>query len=324
MIEVNDITKMYKIPERKSGLLHLLNQTYREVIAVKQFQLQIKKGELVAVLGANGAGKSTFIKLCCGILTPTAGNIRINGFVPSQRKHEFLKEIGIVMANRSSLVYDLPVKDSFQYLRKIYQMKDRDYDIILNQLIDKIQLKQLLDTPVRKLSLGQRRKAEIIAAIVHNPKVLFLDEPTLGLDIKSKLDVLEFIQYLQRTYATTILLTTHDLNDVERICERMIFIDSGSIIYDGKTADFNRADNRRNVTISLQEPLHDLTILQDYPFIQQDDLNYSFYVTKQQVLAVLKRLDQEYVDEIIVKKITLEESVLNYERANLGGITDII
>ena len=315
MIQVKELTKIYRIPIT-TGLKRFIHQEYNEINAVTSVNFEINDGELIGILGANGAGKSTIIKMLSGILEPTNGTICIDGYIPSKREKHFLKEIGVMMGNRSSLKYDLPIRDSFRYLKAVYEIKDSEYDDILENLIKKIGLSELLDTPVRKLSLGQRMKAEIIASLIHHPKILFLDEPTLGLDVKSKMEVLEFIHSLQTDFHTTVLLTTHDLNDVERLCERIIYIDQGRIIYDGKTKYFGQTEQKRKVNITLYSDFIDKKILEDYQVVKNNDLDYTFYVYKNEVKDVLKRIEKEDVDEINIIKVSLEEAVLDYEKAN--------
>ena len=225
----SDLKKTYKIRVSKKGISGFLYPEYTLVEAIKNINFTVEEGSITGILGSNGAGKSTLIKMMTGILMPSEGSISVNGFTPSKREEKFKKSIGLMMGNRSSLIYDLPVRDSFEYLKIIYDVDSEKYKDAL-VLLKKINAIELLDIPVRKLSLGQRKKMELVSTILHNPKILFLDEATIGMDIQSKIEVLNFCMFLKRQYNTTIIYTSHDLNDVERICDKIIYLDKGEII----------------------------------------------------------------------------------------------
>ncbi|MFD2615137.1 ABC transporter ATP-binding protein [Paenibacillus gansuensis] len=236
-IDVQDLRKEFKIQKNREGvtgaLKDLFRREYTHVTAVKDISFQIPKGEICGYIGENGAGKSTTIKMLTGILVPTAGHIKVNGFVPHQEREKFVQGIGVVFGQRSQLWWDIGVIESFQLLRKVYKVGEKEFKLRLDELVERLQLNELLNRPVRKLSLGQRMRCELAASLIHNPEILFLDEPTIGLDIVVKTEIRDFLKSLNQRYETTILLTTHDLQDIEALCSRVIMLDDGQIIYDG-------------------------------------------------------------------------------------------
>lgn len=236
-IDVRNLRKNFKVQKNREGLKgalrDLFNREYTEVEAVKNISFQIPQGEICGYIGENGAGKSTTIKMLTGILVPTSGEIRVNGFVPHKERESFVRGIGVVFGQRSQLWWDIGVIESFQLLRKVYRVPEADFRERLDELTERLQLGDLLNRPVRKLSLGQRMRCELAASLLHNPQILFLDEPTIGLDIVVKTEIRDFLKSINRRYGTTILLTTHDLQDIEALCSRVIMLDDGRIIYDG-------------------------------------------------------------------------------------------
>ncbi len=236
-IDVQDLRKEFKIQQSRGGLKgafqDLFKREYKHVTAVKDISFRIPKGEICGYIGENGAGKSTTIKMLTGILMPTSGDIRVNGFVPFKEREKFVSGIGVVFGQRSQLWWDIGVIESFQLLKKVYRVSDEDFRKRLDELVDRLQLSELLSRPVRKLSLGQRMRCELAASLLHNPSIVFLDEPTIGLDIVVKTEIREFLMSMNQRYETTILLTTHDLQDIEALCSRVIMLDDGRIIYDG-------------------------------------------------------------------------------------------
>lgn len=236
-IEVKDLRKTFKVQKNREGLKgafqDLFKRQYNEVAAVKDISFQIPQGEICGYIGENGAGKSTTIKMLTGILVPTSGHLSVGGFVPYEEREKFVQHIGVVFGQRSQLWWDIGVIESFQLLRKVYKVSEQDFKRRLDELVERLQLQDLLNRPVRKLSLGQRMRCELVAALLHNPSIVFLDEPTIGLDIVVKSEIREFLKDMNREHGTTILLTTHDLQDIEALCSRVIMLDDGRIIYDG-------------------------------------------------------------------------------------------
>jgi ABC-2 type transport system ATP-binding protein len=235
-----------------------LRRTFRvrraTVTAVDGVDFTVEAGEMVGYIGPNGAGKSTTIKMLTGILVPTSGRIRVAGLEPARRRTELARRIGVVFGNRSLLWWDLPLGQSFDLLRHLYRVPASEHRRRLAELADVLELGPLLDRPVRQLSLGQRMRGELTAALLHAPELLFLDEPTVGLDIVSRARVREFLLRLNRERGVTVLLTTHDLADIERLCPRMVIIDHGRVLYDGGTAEIAaRFGGTRTLVVDLAE-----------------------------------------------------------------------
>ncbi|MBN2982090.1 ABC transporter ATP-binding protein [Cohnella algarum] len=259
-IEVEKLRKQFKVQKNREGLkgamLDLFKREHREVAAVKDISFQIPQGEICGYIGENGAGKSTTIKMLTGILVPTSGKIVVNGYVPHKDRETFVKGIGVVFGQRSQLWWDIGVIESFRLLRKVYRVDEREFKLRLDELVETLELGDLLNRPVRKLSLGQRMRCELVAALLHNPSILFLDEPTIGLDIVVKTEIREFLKRLNRDHGTTILLTTHDLQDIEALCSRVIMLDDGNIIYDGGLDQLkDRWGKGREVQFQFADPV---------------------------------------------------------------------
>ncbi|MBI5122750.1 ATP-binding cassette domain-containing protein [Candidatus Roizmanbacteria bacterium] len=211
----------------------LFNRKYYDAKAVDDISFSIDEGELIGFIGPNGAGKTTTLKCLSGLLYPTSGEVSVLGFTPFQRKHAFLKQISLVMGQKNQLWWDLPAIDSFLLNKEIYEISDSDYKKTLDEMTELLDVKDILQVQVRKLSLGQRMKCELIAALIHKPKVLFLDEPTIGLDVVMQQKLRDFVKEYNTRYKATILLTSHYMKDVEQLCERVIIIDHGKVLYDG-------------------------------------------------------------------------------------------
>lgn len=244
LIHLENVKKHFKVLNRREGLAgafrDLFSRNYRYVKAVDGINLDIARGEIVGFLGPNGAGKSTAIKMMTGVLSPTEGIIDINGMNPFRERIEFVRGIGVVFGQRTQLWWELPVKESFKLLKEIFSIPDDVYNRNLSRFEELVNLKELYGQQVRNLSLGQRMLCDIAASFLHDPSIIFLDEPTIGLDVAVKGQIRKMIRSLNEEKKTTILLTTHDIGDVEALCKRIILIDKGSIIYDGKTTSFNK------------------------------------------------------------------------------------
>lgn len=259
-IDVHQLRKEFKVQKNREGLKgairDLFNREYNQVRAVKDISFQIPQGEICGYIGENGAGKSTTIKMLTGILVPTSGDIRVNGYIPYKEREKFVRGIGVVFGQRSQLWWDIGVIESFQLLKKVYRVSESDYRARLDELVDRLQLGELLNRPVRKLSLGQRMRCELAASLIHNPQILFLDEPTIGLDIVVKTEIREFLKSLNKRFGTTILLTTHDLQDIEALCSRVIMLDDGRIIYDGGLEELKeRWGKGKEVILRFAQPV---------------------------------------------------------------------
>lgn len=237
MIELEGICKTFRVAKRDAGfgqaVKALFRKEYTLVHALQEVSFTIREGEMVGYIGPNGAGKSSTIKVMSGILTPDAGQCRIDGLVPWKDRKEHVRNIGVVFGQRSQLWWDVPIVDSFELIRDIYEVDQRVYQRNVEELTELLNLSEILKTPARQLSLGQRMRCEIAASLLHNPRILFLDEPTIGLDAVSKIAVRQFIQSLNRERKTTVILTTHDMQDIEALTERILLIGKGRILLDG-------------------------------------------------------------------------------------------
>ena len=244
MIEMRHVCKTYRVSRRSAGFKEackqLFRREYEEIRALDDVGFTIGDGEMVSYMGPNGAGKSSTIKILSGILTPDSGDCMIDGLVPWKERMKHVARIGVVFGQRSQLWWDIPVIDSFELLRDIYRVDQRQYMQNLDELTALLQLEELLKTPTRQLSLGQRMRCEIAASLIHNPRILFLDEPTIGLDAVSKLAVRDFVKKQNREHGTTVILTTHDMQDIAALAERVILIGRGRILLDGTLQDIRR------------------------------------------------------------------------------------
>ncbi len=237
LIEARGLTKEFRIFHRREGVAgafrDLFLRDYKTLTAVNGIDFLVDEGEMVGYIGANGAGKSTTIKMLTGILVPTGGTVVVDGYVPYKDREIYTKRIGVVFGQRSQLWWDIAVIESFKLLRRIYDVPQQEFERRLKMIDDILELSGFLHLPVRKLSLGQRMRCDLAAALLHNPAILFLDEPTIGLDVLAKAKIREFLKEINTEYKTTVILTTHDLGDIEALCPRVAIIDKGKMLYDG-------------------------------------------------------------------------------------------
>jgi ABC-2 type transport system ATP-binding protein len=256
-IEVEGVEKRFTVRRRRGRL----RRERREVAAVDGIGFTIERGALVGYLGPNGAGKSSTVKMLTGILVPSGGRIRVAGLAPSRQRVELARRIGVVFGQRSQLWWDLPLRDSFDLLRHIYRVPAERHRENLERFTEVLALAPFLETPVRQLSLGQRMRGELTAALLHDPEIVFLDEPTIGLDVVAKAAVREFLADVNRERGVTVLLTTHDLADIERLCSRLLIIDHGHLIWDGGIDELKRAyGQERTLVVDLEEPAPPLEV----------------------------------------------------------------
>ena len=328
-IEVTQLRKEFKSYSSRTGLKgafrDLLTRNYKIVPAVNDIHFTVKQGEMVAYIGENGAGKSTTIKMLTGILEPTSGKVRVNGMDPHREREKFTRTIGVVFGQRSQLWWDIAVQESFRLLKKVYKVSDQQYDEHMGHVIKTLDIGPLLDKPVRKLSLGQRMRCELAAALIHNPPLLFLDEPTIGLDVLVKLKIREFLKEINEKYNTTILLTTHDLGDIEALCNRVVMLDEGKIVYDGELDSLkNNWAEEKEIHFQFMNHVH-LSELNSLPLTFAADWNYD--EKNQTYIACIKEEDENIsqlisavvsqfkIKDVNIHETSIEEIVRNiYEK----------
>ncbi len=313
IITLDSLSKHFKVPVRGSGLKasvkSLFKREYRTVEAVEEISFQIEPGEVVGFLGPNGAGKTTTLKMLSGLLYPTSGKARVIGFEPSKRQAEFLRQITLVMGNRQQLVLDLPALDSFDLMRSIYSIPTPDFIRTRDEFIELLDLKDLVTKPVRNLSLGERMKMEIAGALLHRPKVLFLDEPTLGLDVTMQRRIRSFVaEYNQRSGAT-VLLTSHYMADVEALCRRVIVIHHGRLLFDGELSCLvEQFSAFKTVGVTLQTAAADLRKYGEV--VSQDGTRFTLRVPKAETAQVTARLLADLpVDDLNVEDPPIEDVI---------------
>jgi len=256
VIEISGLTKSYRVYQKKEGLgasiAGLFRREYRDVRAVRGIDMQVEQGEFVAFLGPNGAGKTTTLKLLSGIITPTAGEASVLGFTPWRRQNEFRRRFALVMGQKNQLWWDLPAQESFRLHQQIYRIEPADFERTRDELTELLDVRDLLRQPVRELSLGERMKMELTAALLHSPEVLFLDEPTIGLDVVAQHNIQKFLKHYQELRRITILLTSHYMKDIAALCKRVVIIARGQIIYDGSLSGIvDRFSGHKVVTLQF-------------------------------------------------------------------------
>jgi ABC-2 type transport system ATP-binding protein len=264
IIETVDLKKVFRSVVRRPGIggafAALFSREYEEKVAVENVNFSLHEGEIVGYLGPNGAGKSTTIKMLSGILVPTSGTVRVAGLVPWKQRQENGQNIGVVFGQRSQLYWDLPLRESFELLRAIYDVPRDRFEQNMRHFNDILDLDRFMETPVRQLSLGERMRGDFAAAMLHDPKVVFLDEPTIGLDVVAKEAIREFVTTMNRERGTTVILTTHDLADVERLAPRVVLIDEGTVIYDGQLSALREEYGAYRTLV--------VTLAEDYPALE--------------------------------------------------------
>jgi len=320
IIILNSLSKHFKVPVRESGLKasigSLFKREYRTIKAVDEISFQIDQGEVVGFLGPNGAGKTTTLKMLSGLLYPTSGKGTVLGFVPSQRQSQFLSQITLVMGNRQQLVWDLPALDSFDLLRAIYSIPTQEFIRTRDEFIDLLELKELVNKPVRNLSLGERMKMEIAGSLLHRPKVLFLDEPTLGLDVTMQRRIRAFVSEYNQRYGATVLLTSHYMADVEALCKRVIVIHNGKLLFDGELNSLvEQFAAFKTIGVTLQ--IENADLRKYGQAISQDGTRYLLRVPKADTAQVTARLLADLpVDDLNVEDPPIEDVI---EQVFAGG-----
>lgn len=315
IIEVKNLVKTYKTIIRQEGLLgyfkNLVKPKYREFTAVNNVNFSIEEGELVGYIGENGAGKSTTIKMLTGLLTPTSGNVIVNGIIPNEKRIENNKNIGAVFGQKTQLWWDLPVIESFRLIKKMYKIPENEYRKNLKKFTEILELDDLLDKQVKNLSLGQKMRCEIAATFLHNPKIVYLDEPTIGLDVLVKEKIRQFIKDINKEKKTTVILTTHDLKDIEDVCDRIILLDKGQIIYDGEKQRFKDIYGKYVIAeFIFNSKSENINSLTSATLLEETDktLKVKFMHDKTTIVNVMNEIsDRCEIVDIHVKEAELED-----------------
>ncbi|MFN8513686.1 MAG: ATP-binding cassette domain-containing protein [Thermomicrobiales bacterium] len=305
-VRVRALRKIYEVPEREAGALaalkSLVRRKSRQVAAVAGIDFAVGAGEIVGFLGPNGAGKTTTLKMLSGLLYPTDGEATVLGHVPSRRERAFLRRIALVMGNRNQLGWDIPAADSFELNRVIYRIAPEEYRQTLDELVELLELGDLIRKPVRNLSLGERMKCEVAAALLHRPQILFLDEPTLGLDVTMQRRLRSFIGEYNRRYGATVLLTSHYMADVEALCKRVVVIHHGSLLFDGELAELvGRFSPHKTVIVDLEDERADASPYGEV--VGREGGRFTLRVPKAETAAVTARL----LADLPVVDLTVED-----------------
>lgn len=316
-ISVDGISKTFKVAKRNSGLKAALKSFFKReyvyIEAVKNISFKIEKGEIVGYIGPNGAGKSTTIKMLSGILLPTAGNIKVNGLNPFNDRKKYVSKIGVVFGQRSQLAWDIPAEDTFDLLKDIYKLNEKEYLNTKQELIKLLDIEEIIKKPVRSLSLGQRMRCEIAASLIHKPEILFLDEPTIGLDAVSKKTIRDFILKINKERNTTVILTTHDMTDIETLAKRIILIGKGQILYDGSLNKLkHKYGSYKNIIINTKENIKDIRIK---GIINKKKINNGYdFIIDSNILTVskfLNYLSNKYqIDDIEIENENIDDVIL--------------
>ena len=314
-IVVQDLVKTFVSTKKDPGLAGsfkaLFSRATTEVHAVRGVSFTIGEGEIVGFLGPNGAGKTTTLKMLSGILFPTSGKASVLGYTPWQRKNDFLKQISLVMGQKNQLWWDLPAIDSFLLLKEIYDVPDALYNKRVESLSELLEVKHLLNTQVRKLSLGERMKCELIAALLYDPKVVFLDEPTIGLDVVSQKRIREFLKEYQRQTGSTIILTSHYMQDIQELCERVVIIDHGEVIFDNSLLSLvERYSEHKLLTLVFADPPAREDLARYGEITEVDGSRITLEVPRERVTAVAAQiLSQMPVEDIEIQDVEAEEII---------------
>lgn len=335
VIEVNNLTKQFKSYKKKPGIKgsieSFFNREYTVKKAVDGFNLEIKKGEIIGLLGPNGAGKTTLMKMFTGIIVPTEGELKIVGHEPWERKKDFKKRIALVMGQKSQLWWDIPAMDSFLLLQKFYELSDEEFTERLNYMADILNIRDLLHVQIRKLSLGERMKMELMASLLHNPDVIFLDEPTIGLDLVAQESIREFVLDFHRKNGTTIIITSHYMADVQALCDRLVLIFDGQKAYDGPLETFEKIlGTEKTVSFTFESAIPACGFIDKFDGEWSEDrTQVDLRVPEEELREVGKKvLELHPVTEFATEKMPIERvmktlmtnpEVLRQQRANLSS-----
>ncbi len=328
IIKVKDLVKTYKIIEKEDGLIgyfkNLIKPKYKEFTAVNHINFEIQEGELVGYIGENGAGKSTTIKMLTGLLTPTSGEVVVDDLVPNKNRIENNKKIGAVFGQKTQLWWDLPVIESFRLIKKMYKIPDGEYRKNLKKFSEILELDDLLEKQVKNLSLGQKMRCEIAATFLHNPKIVYLDEPTIGLDVLVKERIRAFIKEINKEKNTTVILTTHDLKDIEDVCDRIILLDKGQIIYDGEKEKFKEIYGKQVIAQIIVKNKTSLitteTINDEFEVVEESDeqVKIRFNHDKYTIMDIVNRISNYCeITDMHIEEQGLEEILKEIYRGEI-------
>lgn len=322
IIKTNNLFKTYRRYKKKEGvkgsIASLWKRDYEEKTAVNQIDLSVKEGEFIGLIGPNGAGKTTLIKMLTGIIAPTAGNIDVLGYYPNDLKNEFKKQYAVVMGQKSQLFFELTVNDTLRLFKKIYEISEEDFQKNKNYFVELFGVEDLMDVQVRTLSLGERMKMELIVALLHNPKILFLDEPTIGLDAVASKQIRRFLKEINEKNGTTIILTSHYMEDIKALCQRTVVINQGRKIYDGATEElFDRYQKNKKIIVTFEAPLKDLALItQNAVLIENSPYKKVYEVSKHSAKNLLAELMEHEPKDITAEE---EEIGVIVERIYQSG-----
>ena len=314
-IEVRGLTKIYRTYQKEAGfwgaLKGLTHRRYKETAAARDVSFSVREGELVGFLGPNGAGKTTVLKMLSGLLYPTSGEARVLGYTPWRRQNEFKRQFALVLGQKNQLWWDLPASESLELNRVIYGLESKSSRKTIDELTELLDVREKLDVMVRELSLGERMKMELIAALLHRPKVLFLDEPTIGLDVISQKKVREFLQDYTTRHRITTLLTSHYMQDIEALCERVVIIDHGQVFFDGALADIiTRLATHKVITLTRHKGLREIDLAAFGEVQEKSDSQVRLKVPRDRIIAVSRELITALeVDDFTVEDVPIEDII---------------
>lgn len=317
IISVKDLTKVFRKPIRGEGLSGMIksffSREYEEVRAVDGISFDIEEGEIVGYIGANGAGKSTTIKMMCGILHPTSGSVTVDGMDFEKDRQRINSEMGVVFGQKTQLWWDIPLIETFKILKSIYEVSDEDYEERFSYLCELLDLNEFINQTVRSLSLGQRMRADFAAALIHSPKIVYLDEPTIGLDVLVKDKIRSAIKELNKKYGITVILTTHDMKDIEELCSRIIIIDKGNILYDGKLSDIKyRFGNTKTIFVPKNSAVTEAELVEKFGNItlEEHDEMLAIKFSQNEIEpddVLLYLINNHHVKDFKIEDISIED-----------------
>jgi ABC-2 type transport system ATP-binding protein len=314
MISVKNLTKTYRSPIKKNFISDLFFREYKNIKALNHVSFEIGDSELVGFIGPNGAGKTTTMKILAGILYPTSGQVSVLGFTPFEKDKEFLKQISFVMGSRNQLIWDLPATDTFLLNKEVYNIPEKGYKKMIDELSGLLNCKDLLSKPVKILSLGERMKMELIAALLHRPKLVFFDEPTIGLDIFSQETIRDFIRKYQKEFGSTVILTSHYMEDVKSLAKRLLIINKGKIIYDGSLSKIlEEYSHQKKVSVVLDKPVNETEIRAVGEPLDSTSTHITYMIDKIDLPEKVKLITKSLpFSDLTVEDETIEEIIKNF------------